>query len=110
MTSSIKVVLITAPDEDTAAPIARAVVEERLAACVNIVPRIRSIYRWQEKLIDEAEVLLIAKTDVDRVGALVDRVKALHPYSVPEILALPIEIGAADYCDWVVQQTRPVAF
>jgi periplasmic divalent cation tolerance protein len=97
------VVLVTAPSAEIAAEIARTVVEERLAACGNVLPAVRSIYRWEGKLRDEAEVLLILKTQRKRFGELCDRVVALHPYDVPEVIALPIVAGSEDYLDWVAQ-------
>lgn len=99
------VVFITAPDEDTAAKIANAVVGERLCACVNIVRGIRSIYRWQGKIEDESEVLMMAKTTGDKFEALRSRVKEMHPYSVPEIIALPIASGHGPYLDWLASET-----
>lgn len=100
------VVLMTAPDEAVAARIAHAVVEESLAACVNIVPAIRSVYRWQGKVEDEREVLMIAKSRRALLEPLCERVKALHPYSVPEVIALPIAAGSADYLAWITGSTR----
>ena len=94
-------VFITAPNEDEAASIARALVEERLCACVNIIPRIRSIYRWEGKIFDEPEVMMIAKTSSAMAPALVNRVKELHSYKVPEIICLPISTGSGDYLDWI---------
>lgn len=99
--TEICVVLITAPDADTGAKIARTLVEERLAACVNIVSGMRSIYRWEGAVQDDAEVLLIAKTRTDCEEALARRVRALHPYDLPEILALPAVGGSRGYLDWV---------
>ncbi len=100
MTDSL-VVLITAPSQEKAAELGRAVVEERLAACASLVPGIRSIYRWEGKVCEDAEVLLIVKTRRERFERLEARVKALHPYSVPEIIALPIEAGHAPYLKWI---------
>jgi len=105
--TDVRVVLVTAPPGDPAADIARRLVDERLAACANVVPGIRSIYRWQGKVCDDAEDLLVIKTTVDRVDALVDRVREIHPYDVPEVLVLPVEAGAAAYLDWVRGETRP---
>ncbi|MGB8932177.1 MAG: divalent-cation tolerance protein CutA [Anaeromyxobacteraceae bacterium] len=102
MTDAV-VVLVTAPSADVAATIARAVVEERLAACGNVLPGLRSIYRWQGKVQDEAEVLLILKTQRRRFAELRDRILALHPYEVPEVLALPVEAGSDAYLDWIAQ-------
>lgn len=96
---------ITAPDADKAAEIARALVGEGLCACVNIVPGVRSIYRWQGKLCDEAEVLCLVKTR----PALLDRVRArvleLHPYEVPEILAFAVKDGSPTYLAWLREVT-----
>ncbi len=99
------VVLVTAPTAEKAAEIARAVVEERLAACGNVVPGLRSIYRWEGKVQDDAEALLVLKTTRARFEALRDRVLALHPYEVPEVLALPVEAGSAGYLAWIAAET-----
>ena len=95
------VVFITASNEDEAAKISRALVEEHLAGCVNIIKGIRSIYHWQGKIEDEPEVLMMAKTQRHLFPALSKKVKELHPYTVPEILALPIVEGSAEYLDWL---------
>ena len=87
MTDEVVAVLITAPEQETAGTIARALVEERLAACVNLLPGVRSIYRWQGAVEEASEVLLIAKTHASRCAALAARVRALHPYALPEIVA-----------------------
>ncbi len=100
------VVLVTAPTAEEAAAIARALVEERLAACGNVVPGIRSLYRWQGTVQDDAEALLLLKTTRRRLRALRARVLALHPYQVPEVLALPVEAGHAAYLDWIAASTR----
>jgi periplasmic divalent cation tolerance protein len=99
------VILITAPKEEEAARIARELVGSRMAACVNIVKDIRSIYRWQGRTEDEAEVLMIVKTRRELFEALMKRVKELHSYSVPEILALPVIAGADDYLKWLYEET-----
>ena len=104
MTDAI-VVLVTAPSADAAAGIARAVVEERLAACGNVLPGVRSIYRWEGKLQDEPEVLLVLKTQRRHFPALRERILALHPYEVPEVIALPVEAGSAAYLDWIAKST-----
>ncbi len=95
------VVFITAPDEDTAAGIAKTLVGEELAACVNIVKDIRSIYKWQGKTEDESEVLMIAKTSRDMFSALEKKVKSMHPYDVPEIISVPIDQGSEQYVEWL---------
>jgi periplasmic divalent cation tolerance protein len=98
---SVIVVFSTFPSEDKAADIARTLVSEGLAACVNLVPPVRSIYRWQGELCDERETLAMMKTTRERFDALRDRLVALHPYEVPEVIALPVEAGHPPYLDWV---------
>ena len=100
------VVFITAPDEDESAKIARALVEARLAGCVNIIKDIRSIYSWQGKIEDEKEVLMVAKTQKPLFDSLMKRVKELHSYTVPEIIALPIIQGSEDYLKWLKEVTE----
>ncbi len=100
------VVLVTTPTPERGAEIARALVEERLAACGNVVPGLRSIYRWEGKVQDDAEALLVLKTTRARFDALRDRVLALHPYEVPEVIALPVEAGSARYLAWIDAETR----
>ncbi len=100
------VVLVTTPTPERAAEIARALVDERLAACGNVVPGLRSIYRWEGKVQDEAEALLVLKTTRARFDALRERILALHPYQVPEVIALAIEAGSAPYLAWIAAETR----
>ncbi len=102
--ADVRIVLSTLPSSDVAASIARTLVEERLCACVNVLPAIRSIYRWQGTVHDEPEVLALIKTTADRYDALAERLRALHPYEVPEILALDVAAGAASYLAWVGEQ------
>jgi periplasmic divalent cation tolerance protein len=100
------VVLITAASREEADRIARRLVEERLAACVNIVPQVRSLFVWEQKLSQEDEVLLVVKSRRARFQQLADIVKQLHSYSVPEIIALPIIVGSSDYLRWVSDSTK----
>jgi periplasmic divalent cation tolerance protein len=100
------VVLITAPNENDAEVIAKALLEARLAACVNIIRNIRSLYRWQGKVEDEQEVLMIVKTRKERFGELVKKVRGLHSYTVPEIIALPVTDGLEEYLGWIGQETE----
>ena len=102
MTDTV-VVLVTTPSAEKAAQIARALVEEKLAACGNVLPGIRSIYRWEGKVQEDEEALLVLKAPRKRFEELRDRVLALHPYQVPEVIALPIEAGHDAYIDWIVQ-------
>jgi|ERR1700723_3012360 len=104
------VVLVTTPDAD-AERIANILVDERLAACVNFVCHMVSIYRWQDKLCREEEVLLIIKSNRSKWEALEERIKTLHPYEVPEIIAVPIELAHKPYLEWLNAQLKdsPVA-
>ena len=99
------VVLITAPNEEEGLRIARSLIETRLAACVNLVGGVRSIYSWQGKIEDDREVLMIAKTQRRLFPQLSEKVKELHTYSVPEIVALPIVEGSRSYLDWLREAT-----
>jgi periplasmic divalent cation tolerance protein len=100
------VVLITVGTEDEAYSIGRALVEERLAACANILPGVRSLYRWEGKTHDDAEVLVIVKTRASLFPQLARRVKELHSYEVPEIIGLPIGAGDDAYLDWIRAATE----
>lgn len=101
------VVLITAPSVDSAREIARSLLEQKLAACANILPGISSLYLWEDALHDDAEALLIVKT---RMGLfeerLVPAVQELHPYELPEIIALPVTAGLPAYLEWINQVTE----
>jgi periplasmic divalent cation tolerance protein len=99
------VCLVPINDRDRAAEIAHTIVEKKLVACVNIVPEIRSIYSWRGEICDETELLLIMKTRSDMFAELESTVKALHPYEVPEIIALDIQRGLADYLRWIDEST-----
>jgi periplasmic divalent cation tolerance protein len=100
------VVLVTAASKQEAARIGRALVKAELAACVNVLPEIRSIFRWEGKVSEEREVLLIVKSRGDLFGRLATEVKRLHSYQVPEVIAFPIVYGAADYLAWIHKSTR----
>lgn len=96
-----QMVLTTCPDPETANKIARAVVEEKLAACVNIISNVGSVYRWQGQVESAAEQLLLIKSESARFQVLMERIQALHPYELPEIIAVPIVNGARDYLAWL---------
>ena len=100
------VVYVTASDVEEAKRIARAVVEERLAACANIYPEIRSIYWWQGKVEESSEAALVLKTRKELVPKLIERVKQLHSYTVPCIIALPITEGNREFLEWIKSETR----
>ena len=95
------VVLTTCPDEAIAARIARDLVESGLAACVSRVGPVHSTYRWQEAVQDEPEVMLVIKTVATRYPELEMRLKSFHPYDVPEVIALPVTSGSAEYLSWL---------
>ncbi len=103
---SVLVCHCACPDPGTAEAIATRLVEERLAACVQILPPMRSVYRWEGKVEQAAEVLLLAKTSSDRLQALCARIQALHPYDTPEVIALEAAGGSGSYLDWVHAETR----
>ena len=100
------IVLTTWPDTESARAAARKVVEEKLAACGNVVPGIESIYRWQGNIETSSEVLVIFKTTVARYAALETRIRELHSYEVPEILSLPVGAGLPAYLRWVQESCR----
>ena len=99
------IVLTNCPDEDCANAIALAVVEEKLAACVNILPRMQSIYRWQGAIESASEIALLIKSTAKNYPALEKRIAELHPYDLPEIIALPITQGLPTYLNWLATET-----
>jgi periplasmic divalent cation tolerance protein len=105
MTNALEV-HVTAPNREQASQMARALVEERLAACVNIVDGVQSVFRWEGKLHEDHEVLCLIKTRPDLLPALIERVQTLHPYDVPEILAFEVADGSAAYLEWLAHATR----
>ncbi len=98
--------LCTCPDADAANAIAERLLQERLCACVNLLPQVQSIYRWQGAVERAQEVLMLIKTTQARYAALEQRIAALHPYSVPEVIALPIQAGLPAYLQWLAEETR----
>lgn len=105
MNTSPLLILCTCPDPATAERIAQTVVSERLAACVNIVPGLTSIYRWQGQIEHQSELLLLIKTREAIYQLLETRIRELHPYETPEIISLSILTGSAPYLDWLVDNT-----
>ena len=105
MTDAI-IILVTAGSEGEAEKIARALVEERFAACVNIISPIHSIYRWEGKVQDDHEWLLVIKTQATHFAAIEARVKSLHSYQVPEVIALPIVAGSEQYLGWLISESE----
>lgn len=107
MTTQYIIVFITTPSEAVGRQIAGALLAEKLAACVNIIPAIESIYAWKGEVQNDREALLVVKSRLDLFeDYLVPAVKALHPYEIPEIIALPILLGSKSYLDWIGQETR----
>ena len=102
-----RIVFCTCPDATTASRLARTLVDERLAACVNVVGGIASTYRWDGEVHVDDEALLVIKTTADRFEAMQARLVALHPYDVPEVLAIEPAAGAAPYLAWLERETRP---
>jgi len=100
-TSGLLLVLCTCPDENVAVQLAQTLVKKRLAACVNISGAIKSVYRWQGEIQQDEEVLLMIKTTTNGWAKLEQTLLELHPYDVPEIIAMPISAGSKDYLDWV---------
>ncbi len=100
-----RLVYITAADAEEATKIARALVEERLAACANILNPMRSVFRWEGEIQEGSETVLIVKTTADRVAALTDRVMILHSYDCPCVAAIPIDAGNSAFLEWIAAET-----
>jgi periplasmic divalent cation tolerance protein len=104
--SDPRVVFITVPNEETAKTLSHGLVNEGLAACVNIIPGIQSVYRWEGQVQSDNELLLICKTDLAAWDALRTWVTSHHPYTVPEIIQFPISEGSLPYLEWIVSSLR----
>ena len=100
---AFRIVLSTAGSEEEGARIAKSLLERKLCACVNLVPKIRSFYRWKGEVQDDAEVLLIMKTTQDKLGALSGHLAQIHSYDVPEVLAIAVDKGSASYLEWLAE-------
>lgn len=105
--SSFVIVLTTFPAEGNADVLARMLIDERLAACVNILPPMQSIYRWEGKVDDATERQLIIKTAASRVDALKEKLLEVHPYELPELLVIPVTGGSEKYLEWIAASTLP---
>jgi periplasmic divalent cation tolerance protein len=103
---TVMVVLVTVPTAEEGRKLARATVDGHVAACGNVVPGLVSIYRWEGAVQEDEEAMVVLKTTQARLSALKERVVELHPYDVPEILALPVADGHEPYLDWVARETR----
>ncbi|WP_206171745.1 divalent-cation tolerance protein CutA [Thiorhodococcus mannitoliphagus] len=97
--------LCTCPNRETAIALARALVAEHLAACVSLLPGVTSVYRWEGRVEEDDELLLLIKTTAERTNDLTERLRQLHPYDVPEIIAVPITEGLEEYLSWVAACT-----
>ena len=100
------IIFITASSEQEARTIATALVEERLVACINIIPLIYSIYRWEGKVCQESEAMLIGKSVESLFPSIIKRVKSLHSYQLPEIISFPISAGLPEYLSWIIDVTK----
>lgn len=107
--TGVTLLYVTASGPEEAEMLGHILVEERLAACANIIPGMRSIYWWQEKLETAAETVLILKTRDDLVAAATERVKALHSYTCPCVLSLPVTAGNPAYVKWLLDETRSLS-
>jgi periplasmic divalent cation tolerance protein len=107
MADDFIVVLVTVPNDAIASSIAHAMVSEKLAACVNVIPGVRSVYAWEGEICNEAELQCVLKTRRALFPAVRERVLDLHPYQIPEIIALPLVEGSDDYLAWLRDNTRP---
>jgi len=105
--SGVRTVLVTTPDAEVGAEIARDLVASRLAACVNVIPGIRSVFRWEGAVQEETEAMLIIKTAAHRCGELAARIHDLHPYDLPEVIELAATGGSDSYLAWIGAETRP---
>lgn len=106
MADEQRLIYVTAPDRDCALKLARLAVEERLAACANVLGPITSVYWWDGKLNEDAEVALVLKTRADLVAALTERLRAAHPYDCPCVVALPIDGGNPAFLAWITAETQ----
>ncbi|WP_115717337.1 divalent-cation tolerance protein CutA [Gallaecimonas mangrovi] len=100
------VVLCTCPDNDTATTLSKHLLTEHLAGCINVIPAVRSLYLWQGALCEDSELQLVIKTTAERYAALEAAILKHHPYDTPEIIALAVEKGSADYLNWLAEVTH----
>ena len=103
--NAVRVILVTHPDADGARGLARNLIEGRMAACVNLIPGLTSVYRWEGEIQEDNEVLMVIKTAEHRIGPLKHKISKAHPYDNPEILILPTDGGSRKYLDWIVSET-----
>ena len=106
MADQVLLVISTFPDAETASRIARTLVEEKFAACANLMPAVHSIYRWKEKIETAGEVIVFFKTIQDRQAGFEEKLRSLHPYEVPELIFVKIDSGSPNYLCWVNDNCR----
>ena len=106
MADQILLAISTFPDAETASRTAQALVEEKLAACANVLPTIHSIYRWKGKIETAGEIMVLFKTTQERQAAFEKKLRSLHPYEVPELICFKIDSGSPDYLRWVIDNCR----
>jgi len=106
MADQILLAISTFPDAETASRIAQTLVEEKFAACANLMPAVHSIYRWKEKIEMAGEIIVFFKTTLDRQAAFQEKLRSLHPYDVPELICIKIETGSPDYLRWIIDNCR----
>jgi periplasmic divalent cation tolerance protein len=104
--TDVVLILTTVPDDRTGETLAHTLVEERLAACVNLLPPMTSIYRWRNAVERDAERQVIVKTTRDRIAAVRERIGQLHSYELPELIVLNVEDGSPRYLDWITAETK----
>ncbi|XP_043859391.1 protein CutA-like, partial [Dromiciops gliroides] len=107
ISGSVSVVFVTCPNDKIAKTIARSMVEKRLAACVNLVPQITSVYEWKGKIEEDNEVMMMIKTQTALAPSLTEFIRSVHPYEVVEVIALPVQQGNLPYLNWVKDSTTP---
>lgn len=101
------VLYVTTPNSEVAKALARSLLEKKLIACANLVPKVTSMYTWKGKIEEDEEVLMILKSKMELIENVVEHVKANHPYEVPEVIATKIEGGNPSYLDWITENTGP---
>ena len=105
---AVQIVFCTCPDAEVAEKISLAVIESGLAACVNRLEGVTSTYRWEEKVCEDVECLLIIKTTTDAISGLEGCIRDMHPYELPEVIAVPCSVGSDDYLEWVKTATASI--
>lgn len=106
MSSALRLLYVTAPNNEEAHAIAQALIEKRLIACANIFPQVQSVYRWNEKIQIDSEVVVTLKTEEELVQTVIDMICELHSYDVPCVISLPIEHGSRAYLDWIKKECQ----